>query len=222
MTQRIDLMPESCRQRLGRRSQVRRWASMYAVTLSVLAIGLGAFELAKSNVRAQSASLERKVSLDAQQRVKAQALESEIDSIEAALERHERLAWPIEIEEIIAAIGSVTPESVFLTDLSLIPRQDRAARPQRSAGANGKEKAPAEQPKVRLQVECEGFAPDDHAMAEFIKGLERHPMFEQIALEFAQKASLGGVEVRSFSVTCQVDMSARYVVEETPTPETTP
>lgn len=219
MTQRIDLMPESCRIKLGRKRQIRFWIAMYAVTATVIISGNSLFEWSKGQIRRESASISSQVALDAEQRVKAKQLQDEIRSIEMALDRNARIAWPIDISDVIAAIGSQTPDSVFLTKVAFTPRQERQSS-RRAKGNDG----PPPLPRTRLQVECTGVAPDDQAMSRLVAGLESHPLFERLAVEHVRPVMLEGVEVKEFGVTCEVDFYHRFEFEEpvVQAPEVTP
>lgn len=210
MTQRIDLMPESCRAKLGRKRQIRFWIAMYAVTASVVIGGNTLFELSKSRLRSESATIRAKVALDAEQRVKAKQVRDEIRRIELSLDRNARIAWPIDISDIIASIGSETPDSVYLTKIALVPRQERVSSARRAR----KEGEPEPLPRTRIQIECAGVSPDDHAMASFVAGLEAHPLFERLAVEHVRPLVIGGREVKEFGVTCEVDLFHRYEFEE--------
>jgi Tfp pilus assembly protein PilN len=209
MTQRIDLMPESCRAKLGRKKQIRFWLAMYSVTALVVIGGNTLFELSKGRVRNESSIILEKVALDTEQRIKANQLLDEIRRIEMALDRNARIAWPVNISDVITAIGSQTPGSVYLTKVAMIPRQERASSARRAKDDGG----PAPLPRTRLQIECSGVAPDDRAMAEMIANLESHPLFERIAVEHVRPKTIGGREVKEFGVTCEVDFFHRFEFE---------
>lgn len=215
MNQRIDLMPESCRARLGRKRQIRFWIAMYSVTTLVVIGGNTLFELSKSQVRRDSAIISEKVALDAEQQVKANQLTNEIHHVEQALDRNARIAWPIDISDVIAAIGSQTPKSVYLTKIALTPRQERVTTVRKSKGkGKGKDDdGPDPLPRTTLQVECAGVAPDDNAMAVMVANLESHPLFGRIAVEHVKPKTIAGREVKEFGITCEVDFFHRFEFE---------
>ena len=207
--QRIDLMPESCRARLGRKSQIRFWIAMYAVTATAVIGGNTLFELSKGQVRRDSSIISDMVALDAEQRIKANQLTDEIRRVELEIDRNARIAWPIDISDVIAAIGSQTPGSVYLTKIALTPRQERTTSARRAKDDEG----PPPLPRTRLQIECAGVAPNDHAMAEMVANLENHPLFERIAVEHVRTKTIGDREVKEFGVTCEVDFFHRFEFE---------
>jgi len=100
----------------------------------------------------------------------------------------------------------VTPESTSLKSLAISPRQERA-----TARSRGAKAGPAEEPRRKLVVEIEGVAPTDGDMAAFVAGLEKHPLFLRVAVDYARKAELRGREAREFAVTCEIDLGSRYV-----------
>ncbi|MCB9849058.1 MAG: PilN domain-containing protein [Phycisphaeraceae bacterium] len=210
MTQRIDLMPESCRARLGRKRQIRFWIAMYTCTALVVIGGNSLFEINKRQVRSESAVIREQVALDAEQRLKADQLTDEIRRIERAIDRNARIAWPIDFSQIIAAIGELTPESVYLTKVAMTPRQERASSLRRAKD----DKGPEPLPRTRLQIECSGVAPNDHEMAAMIANLESHPLFERIAVEHVKPTMIAGREVKEFGVTCEIDFFHRFEIEQ--------
>jgi len=209
MTQRIDLMPQSCRAKLGRRRQIQFWVAMYGCAAALLVIGHTFFELSKAEVRRESAQIAGKVALDDEQRVRAKALRAEIERIERALDRNMRIAWPIDISDVIASIGALAPDSVYLTKIALVPRQERGRTTRRAGDDDG----PEPLPRTRLQIECAGVAPDDHAMARFVAGLEDHPLFERLAVEHVRPSTMNDRQVKEFGFTCEIDFYNRFRIQ---------
>jgi hypothetical protein len=210
VTQRIDLMPDSCKAKLGRKRQIRFWIAMYAVTAMIIISGNMLFELSKGQLRNESAMIGSKVSLDAKQRVKAKQVLDEIKRIEIALDRNARIAWPINISDVIKAIGSQAPDAVYLTKIAIVPRQDRT----NSSRRGKKEDGPTPLPRVRIQIECAGVAPDNRSMARFVAGLESHPLFERLAVEHVKPVTVEGNDAKEFGLTFEVDFFNRFEFEQ--------
>lgn len=199
MTQIIDLMPETCRKRLGQRRLIRQWITVYAATITLLIVGASLVRVMERARLAEVRVLRDKVQLDAGQATEAEKLRKSIERIQADIDRHARLSWPVRISDIVAAIGEMTPESVSLTSFSVTPRSDR-----------GRSRAGVDASK-RLVIEIKGLAPDDLHMSNFVAGLETHPLFNKVAVDFSKKTSLRGFDAREFGLTCEIDASARYV-----------
>lgn len=205
----IDLMPESCRKRLGQRSRVRRWIALYAVTVGAIGLTAGGLRMAEQSRLGDVLRLRERVQLDAGQRVEAARLQSQIDYFQTQLDRQDRLSLPVAVGDVIAAIGDVTPRTVSLSSLAVTPRQDKGgSRARATPGAKGSDKSDA---PARLVLELKGVAPDDLQMATFVAGLEAHPLFRAIAVDYARKTEMRGREAREFALTCEIDLSTRYV-----------
>lgn len=207
MSVQIDLIPQSCRVALGRRARVRRWIGAYALGIGAV-IAAYASTAASEGVRARELdALRREVRLKWEQNEEAQKLWKQIQELEDTIARYERLAWPVRVTDVIASIAEQLPESISLTSLTLTPRQESTATAGRG---RGKDKKNEPQSRTILAIEVEGLAPTDLELSHFVSGIEAHPVFRNVVLDFARSRSVDGVDARSFRVTCEVDLSARY------------
>lgn len=205
MSVQIDLIPMSCRVALGRRARVRRWIGVYALGIgAVIAAGVSTAATESSHARERDA-LQREVRLKWEQNEEAQRIWKQIQDLEATIARYERLAWPLRVTDVIAAIGEQLPKSLSLTSLTLTPRTETLGR-----GPRAKEKKPEQQSRTLLAIEIEGVAPSDLTLSQFVSGIEAHPVFRSVVLDFARSRQVDGVDARMFRVTCEVDLSARY------------
>jgi len=206
VTLAIDLMPEAARRRLGQRSRSCRWIALYAGTTAffiLVGVGLNVAHRAKAPAVAE---LRAEVNFDAEQRKKATEISAELDKIDRLLNRQDLLAFPVQQSEVLAVIGQMTPPTMALTSLSTTPRRDRGlARVRSGSGEN-----PVSE-HSKLVVEIRGLAKTDLDVATFVAGLEEHPLFRQIAVDFTRRTEVAGVEVREFGVTSEIDLTARYL-----------
>ena len=51
-------------------------------------------------------------------------------------------------------------------------------------------------------------------MAQFVSGIDEHPLFSEVSMDYARFRDVDGVEAREFRVTLKIDMSARYEFEQ--------
>ncbi len=196
----VDLTPESCRRRLGRRSQIQWWVTAYVVTLALAAVVSATLSLSQQREQSRVDSLLRQVQLDEDQQRRADELLAEIDGYERTLNRHRRLAWPFQIGDVVATIGATAPAEITLTTLAIKPRA-------RSNRARTKEQANAQAEYEALYVELAGIAPDDRDIAEFVARLQRLDIFTTVVMDYARKTRLGVGEAREFGVTCEIDLN---------------
>lgn len=218
MSVQIDLMPDSCRAALGRRARVRSWVAAYLAAIGIVAAAyaiVAAGDGARSDERSR---LERQVRLQWERNEEAQAIWAQIRELDATIARHERLAWPVSVGDIIAVVGAELPESTTLTALTVTPRQERlkaAAKPRGERPATGtRSTRTPDQVRTMLAIELEGVAPDDMELSRFVSGLESSPLFQDVVLDFARSRVVDEVEARGFRVTFSVDMSAQYTFVE--------
>jgi len=203
MSRLVDLTPPSCRRRLRRRRAVRQWITGYAAVGLALATSILTLGLVRQSVEARVEQLERQVELDETQQRHASLLRRKIKAHEARIARHDRLAWPVDIATLIAAIGEVTPERVALTSLAVQPKQDRSTRTARGRTAPHANSG-------MLVIEVRGMAREDMDIAEFVAGLEGQRLFDSVTVDYARSGERAELPVREFGLTCTVDLAPRY------------
>lgn len=219
MSVQIDLIPQSCRVALGRRARIRRWIGVYALGIGGVVAACISTAATESNRAKERDALQRDVRMKWEQNEEAQRVWKQIQELEGTIARYERLAWPVRITDVIAVIGEQLPQSLALTSLTLTPRQESVSV---SRGrARDKTKKP-ELPRTLMAIEIEGVAPTDLALSQFVSGIEAHPMFRSVVLDFARSRQVDGVDARGFRVTCEVDLSARYTFVDAMGAEVTP
>lgn len=203
MSGMIDLMPQVCRETLGRRAWVRRWVLAFSAVIVVLVGSWMWVESGGSGRRARLSDLTRERDLRLSQNERAQELAAEIGELEAAIKRYNRLAWPVRISRVMDTFGAFVPDSVTLTSLSLTPREVEDSY-RDDAGKRQKRK------RSILVVEAEGVGPNDHVIAVLVSRLESHALFSSVALDYARSEVVGETEARSFRVTGVIDLEKRY------------
>lgn len=213
MSVQIDLIPASCRIALGRRARIRRWIGVYMIGVGLVVAAYVSTAAGESKLERERNGLRRDVQLKWERNEEAQAIWKQIQDLEGTIARYERLAWPVRVTDVIAAIGEQLPKPVSLTSLTLTPRQETVVSASRSR-SNAREKRADQQTKTLLAIEIEGVSPNDVTLSHFVSGIEAHPLFRSVVLDFARSRVIDGVDARSFRVTCEVDLSARYTFVE--------
>lgn len=216
MSKLIDLMPRSCREVLGRRALMRRWALVYGGTIAVLAASYWAIGLGRGTLERERDSMAEQVKLNWSRSEVVQNLLKEINEVESAITRYNRLAWPIRVTEAIDAVGAAVPGDAALTEITITPREEK--KPPAPPKPGAPKAAEPEAPDVFMVVEMQGVAPSDKPVAEFVSGLEANPLFVRVSLDYTRSKELGKGEVREFRVTCEIDLSVKYSF--TPRPDT--
>ena len=204
--QRIDLMPQTCREVLGRRVWLRQWTGVYALVIAGLVVGLWYAGGRASRLAARRDSLAETREVRWAQNEQAQALHGEIESLRREIERYNRLAWPVRVSEVIDTIAGVAPEGVTLLSLSVT---ERVERPSRRRESKGKADEPPE-PRSILITEFEGVARDDAPVASIVSGLQGISLFRSVVLDYARNVTVDGIEARTFRITCEIDLSRKY------------
>lgn len=204
MTQMIDFMPESSRARHVQRQRTRQWIVLYVTTIVGMALSWALLGVAERRMRAGVFAQQAHLQMVSHQRTRAAEIRSRVARLLAEQARHDALVWPVRLGGVIESVGEVVPETVTLTSLSITPRQLRrlGAMPSRANDDS------------RLAVEIRGVALTDLDLATFLAGIEEHPLFSSVAVDFARETTVAEQPVREFGVTCEIELSVRYRFED--------
>lgn len=214
MSPGIDLMPQVCRDALGKRAWVRAWVTAYTLCLAATFVIWWAVGVGWSAQEERRAALGRQVSEMYARNEEIQKLLKAIEETESSITRHNRLAWPVRLSETIDTVAALTPEGVSLNTLAIAPREARVATPPAAAKpAAGKDAPKPAAPRMQLVIEAEGIAANDGEIAAFVAGLESSPLFERVGLDYTRSvdgSATGVPGAREFRVTCEIDLTTSY------------
>lgn len=204
MTQLIDLMPESCRARMSQRRRTRQWSVLFGTTIIGTALSWALLGVAMGRMEASVFAQQAHLQMVSHQRTRAAEIRSRVGRLAAEQARHDRLAWPVRVVDVIETLGALTPDRVTLTGIAVTPRQVRRLGAARGSDSEG----------ARLAVEVSGLAVSDLDLAKLLAGLEGHPLFSMVAVDYSREAQVFGASAREFGVTCEIELSVRYRFEE--------
>ena len=206
----IDLMPQRCKEVLGRRVWLRRWAIGYAVVALAMFVSVWTVSHRTIGFERERDDLASIREIKWEQNEEAQTLQKEIEDLERRIDRHNRLAWPVRISDVIDTLADSMPPQITLIAMTVTEREETI---QGTAGKQTKEKK-AEKRSI-LIVEIEGVSPDDGPVATMVSELQSVPLFRSVVLDFARNATVDSIEARTFHVTCEVDLSISYRFTQT-------
>ncbi|MHC4975288.1 MAG: PilN domain-containing protein [Planctomycetota bacterium] len=207
MSQLIDLMPNSALQRMGRARRIQRWVLLYLATIGVLA-GTAAMQQMKRTLlekevfhtRAQTQGI-------AEHRVQANRIREDLSRLLWTQSRHDDLMWPVKMHDVTRIVASLVPGSVTLTSVTVAAQQGRrfGAASHSVSSSNGEEGA--------LTLELIGLAGNDVALAHLLSGLESHPLFQSVVVDFSRETMHRDLTGREFGITCRISLDAQYRFE---------
>lgn len=217
MTGSYDLLPPACRELVLRRVRLRRWIMAYAVVAGAIGMGYIGLNFGREIQIERRGDLQAQVRLNWERNEEAQRLFHDIQDLGNSIARYNRLAWPIRVSDTIAIVEPMVPESATLTALTLTPRVERNRG---KVGKDGKREPDSE--TTYLSVEMEGVAIDDLAVARLVSGLDEHPIFASVTLDYARSREIDNVAAREFRINCEIDLSKRYSFVEADNGEMAP
>ncbi|MEL7087026.1 MAG: PilN domain-containing protein [Planctomycetota bacterium] len=124
---------------------------------------------------------------------------------------------PVSYHDAIGALSDAMPPEIAVTELimtSVNPEPEpietdaqREARLKRSATPPD-EPAPYE-PHL-INIELEGLAPDDMAVANLVAALDTSRLFSRVTMRSSRAAVSRGMQVRQFSLTAVIDLDREF------------
>lgn len=204
MSQFVDLMPESCRVRQGQRMRLRQWVVLYVTSVAALGASWMALGMVQSRLESAVFLQQAHLQMVSHQRMKASEIRKDVARLLREQIRHDNLVWPVAVGDVVEVVGGLAPERVTLTALTITPRQVRK-QPAASAGRGERD-----QLDMRLAVEIRGVALSDADMANFMAGLETHPLFGMVAIDYSRRTAVLGMDAREFGLASEIELAARY------------
>lgn len=195
----IDLMPGSCKVRVRSRRTARRWWGAYALVVGAVALATVGLRVRSITDRRVRDALLQEVALDQDYDRQLEELRIRSGAVRDTIVRHEQLAWPVPLPDVIGALSEVVPEAVALTSITVTPKLE----PERV----GKPSGPP--PALALTLEATGVAPTDLDVATLIAGLEDRGLFARVAMDHARETTVRGGRAREFGLTCEIDLASR-------------
>lgn len=124
------------------------------------------------------------------------------------------LAQPISHTSVVEMIGQAMPDSITMTDLTMVARRaplrspgEAKATKSSATGRNAPRITPVEE---MLLVEFSGLAPNDVEIANLVGALSKHVVFSNVKMLYSRSVTTRGVIGREFRMELQVPLDRDY------------
>lgn len=221
MSRDINLLTGRHRTRLSRGVLRRRFIGMYVLAFMITGSLWVWLHMQALRREAVAAVLEGKATAVDATAHEADALEQRAADLIAQLAQYQRVAMPIQTSRVVATIVDLLPDNVYLSSLRLWVEETPVSRSvmedlkEKVNRTRGKAAAQREMQRS-LMCQLEGLSQTDLDSILFFDRLERSDIFRVVRPDY--KPSEQG-DVRSFSVTFQVDLDVRYEFLDTSIPD---
>lgn len=211
----IDFLPAGFHDR-RRQRRARGWRWGFAAAFVGLAgLGLAGNRLQHARLEAARDQLAPQARAVADLDRQTAELHTRIESLGLKADLRARLRLRPATTRLLAAVTAPLPEHATLTDLHLVEEvsPDGAAAAPPAPQASGQPPLPPVKQDLdrlttasgrRLMLTLRGVAPDDAAVSDYLAGLGRSGLFDQIRLLFTDRHDHHGHDLRSFSVELRV------------------
>lgn len=192
----INFLPNSIleeQKRLQRR--VREVIAVLLVIVSV-AVWYMTTRNTLSILEEQLASLKSELTADQEQDRELIALQVEYASLAADARTQRLLTIPVETLDIIKIISTVMPQTIAISDFGL-----RTPPPLNQS---------TDKSVRTVQMHLVGIAPDDVIVADFVEGLSKYPMFDNVKMLYSRSSRIGDGKQREFRIEMEVPLDRNY------------
>lgn len=208
----IDFLPAGFHDRKRRhRTRGWRWA-VAAAFVGLGGLGLAGNRIHHARLKAEHDRLAPQAAAVADLDRQSTEIRARIDSVGLKADLRARLRLRPATTRLLAAVTAPLPAHTTLTELHLTEGRPAAAAPSPAAPADQPVPPPIRRDLDRLDAEhgrtlvltLRGIAPDDDAVSDYLSGLGRTELFDEVRLLFTDRHELHGHELRTFSAELRV------------------
>jgi len=210
---RLNLLPSQIL--VERRQAVhRRRATLAIAVVGITALAWGSL-LTHQSVRLNANLARTNEQLtEARQRADAAArLDRDIQAIRQDLEHQQALKIPVAHSDLLFLFSQLIPDDVMLTELDIeapaiqvveAPRTNPSAPPNRKLVARNKP----------ISVVLRGRAVDNAAVANMVRLLGRHPLFDQVTLINSRAIATEEHSRTAFHITAEIPLNRSFIIAD--------
>ena len=212
--QQINFVPDWYVQKRQRRASLKR-QGMLIVLMVVGMAGLWAIGHQRvSGLSEYRNSLQAQLNAAEFQMTEVAKLQSAKATLTEQIRIYREIARPITFGQMVATIGALTPEPVFLVTVKAKTEESTRRRVIPGGGENGRDKTVVDKFQT-IHVELEGVAPSNVEIANYIGQLAGNGLFRNVKMEFSREGEIENALTREFRISMEVPLDRPYIFEAT-------
>jgi len=216
----INFLSESYLQQASRHRRRCRHLSLNAIVLVCL-VGWGLVERGENvTLKQRSEDMKAEEATARSQMNEIIKIRSEHADLKHRFKVQHELHQPISHTQILATFSELLPLSVSLTELHVItkrpppqPLENVSKKNRHNRKKTSKDQTP-DRIDDQVEIELDGLAPDDLTIAQLIGDLSDHPLFDQVAMQYARPVDMRDINGRQFRLSMRVRLDRRFKVQE--------
>lgn len=213
----INFLPAQYRRKRGERRRLLRHVALLAALAGCLGPWWSVQRDQTAALERQSETVEAQVFAAREQMKLVVQLRAEHATLERQMRLVQGLAQPVSHGQVLATLARHVPDAVVFTRLDVTthrtdptPTDEDATSKRRGPGSTDSRRPAGRAADDRLQIEFDGLAPDDLALANLIDGLKQHVLFQDVKLHHSRSVVIHGVSGRQFRMTLNVPLNRNY------------
>jgi hypothetical protein len=211
----LDLLPASIRARSLAGVRAGRFIMALVALAALLVVFATHSVLRRDRLREARRAAEAQADLVLRTERQAAEIQARIDEHRRLIDLYHRIALPVDLSRVLAAVVSELPEPVTLERMDLDATARRPVVSARSRGVTGPAAAGPPPPRV-LRGELAGFALTDHEVAGLVDRLAQRPPFGEVSLDFSRTRVVRQTNAREFRMSFVIDLDQPYDVVSAP------
>lgn len=213
---RINLLPQQWADKQERNRATRMAIAILVAWTPVLLVILGLWYVRGHNVHSAIDQSKSEIDDLMTQTSKMSVLAQQKQRILKELEDQASMLLPLKATYTMALMTSCMPEGVGLTDMVIDAPMPDMVDPAMTRGREAVEVKPhlARPPAIQLQLQ--GYATDDLAVAQYVEKLGRRPLFQNVKLGMSREIAIDEHRLHQFFLTMAAPMDRTFVTEDQP------
>lgn len=207
----VNFLPPAFLQKQARRRRVVRQSLLVAGMVGVL-VAWGVVQMSQTHrLNQYVTTLEDEVGAAQRQKSEITKLRAEHALLIHQVKVQRELAQPVNHTQIIALMADVIDPTLGVTELMMTTHRPK---PQAQSEASRKVDKKKKNPRVELdwiEIEFEGIAPNDIAIANVVATLSENPMFNGVQMHYTRQVERDGVIGRRFRLSTRVRLNRDFV-----------
>ncbi|MEM9415533.1 MAG: PilN domain-containing protein [Planctomycetota bacterium] len=144
-------------------------------------------------------------------KAEADALRSEMSSIQAQRVIAREISQPVSAAQVLATVAQITPHAIKLTDLELVAYHPTPRKAETQPHESAHAAAEPEYEPTWLKLTLSGVAPEQADIVALTRAFSEHPLFTQVRLRSSGVVQSEYIEARAFAIDISIDLDREFV-----------
>ena len=208
--QQINFVPDWYVQKRLRRASLQRQGMLIVLMVCGMAALWGIGHQRASGLSDYRNSLQAQLNAAEFQMTEVAKLQNAKATLTDQIRIYREIARPVTFGQLVATIGALTPEPVFLVGVKAEIKESTRRRVIPGGGEGGRDKTVVDRFET-IHVRLEGISPSNVEIANYIGRLAGSGLFRKVKMEFSREGEMEEALTREFRISMEVPLDRPYI-----------